>query len=1394
MLRRLARAAAWLVLVLFGVALVGALVMVLWARSDAGRRAILARVLPGVQERLAGTLRIGALEGDLTRTLVLRDVELRDGDGDVAIRVARVAMSYNLTALLRHELEIDDLVVEGASVRAHTLSDGRFNLIALVRAATTTSSAGAKRAIAVAIHRARADVALHYDPPPGKRWMSAIDGTVQLDASATSAGGASIIDVRSLAVRMAQPVVARADIGGSLAADASGATVRALRVTGDVDGAEIEKLSHRLPVRGRWHAEVRAHGPLRAMAVEVAVTPPTGTLAVHGTVGVTGAGATWSGTATARALDPGAMWAPAPHGLLAFDGGGDGKNARVRLSLAKLVADVAGVHATGAGELTYDDGLVLTTSADASAHDLARLSSLGAAGLVGAAVAHATFERRAGHSTIEATVDAKHAGGAGARVAALRARVNARDFDGAVNLRATGVDVGPRLHFDAVTLTAKLAPRSITLAVTTDGPKGSEVVVQAHGRRLRDEGPFAGALALDRVSLAVRGDHWQMSAPGQVRLDRRGVAAKLMLANGAQRLELDGRYDHGAVQAHVATRSLDVRRLGSLLQLDRDLPPAVVDAEGSVRGTVAHPAVDLALTLALAADRARGWPRSVWRLGGGHYDERRIAGDVSIGALALGRLAPYLPKTLADLKGVAAGTAMISGSPRAPAITATIEVPRWQWDVLQQNKTHVELRYGAQRLDARVTSSFATGPAGDAGGVDVELFAPIDLSRGLSRGTTRFVDRLLHTTPITVAIRMRALDLARLPLARLGVSEPVAAGIVDGEVKLGGTLHEPTLYAALDARGLTVAGVSRIDLGLQADYGATGLALSLTGDLAGARLLTATADSPLDFHKLIDGQRWQDASLRGDAAILGYDLSRWKQLHGALTAHAKVGGTLAHPEVAVDLTAPGLRVGEMRFARFAGAGHYDARHSTVRLDAEEIGGGALHATGERPAGADQPIAARVRIEELALALGKGGLGPVRELRGKVNADMTVSGTLAHPHAAGSLNLVDGAFALSAQPLLYRQMALSLTAANDRVVLQRLAVKINNGALVATGSATLDGFDTPLGVDLSARATHFPLRLGSFAAFVDGHATLHGARQDGVLVVTARLDDGLAQLPRLVDGKRPQSLSPMPDLVYTDRAEVRHRAAVAAELAEDAPVRASLNAHIPGPFRVRSSELGTDLQGDLDVEILGEVMRISGSVHSTWGRIDLLGRRYEIERVAVGFDGSPDPDPTLDVKITRVVDEATVIIQVRGTLKHPQLELSSEPAVYSESQIIGIIVSGDPGSTRIADASIDQKVVGAISGVLVNQIKSQIAPGLPIDVIRIDQNDASSGTSRLEVGKYLTDKIYLSYVHQFGAPTGIHPVNANEAQVQYRFRRHYQLETRFGDAGVGAINFYWSLRY
>jgi len=47
------------------------------------------------------------------------------------------------------------------------------------------------------------------------------------------------------------------------------------------------------------------------------------------------------------------------------------------------------------------------------------------------------------------------------------------------------------------------------------------------------------------------------------------------------------------------------------------------------------------------------------------------------------------------------------------------------------------------------------------------------------------------------------------------------------------------------------------------------------------------------------------------------------------------------------------------------------------------------------------------------------------------------------------------------------------------------------------------------------------------------------------------------------------------------------------------------------------------------------------------------------------------------------------------------------------------------------------------------------------------------------------------VHVFGDPGNL---NTNEAHVEYRMTRRWVMETAFGDAGLGGIDFLWTYRY
>jgi translocation and assembly module TamB len=182
---------------------------------------------------------------------------------------------------------------------------------------------------------------------------------------------------------------------------------------------------------------------------------------------------------------------------------------------------------------------------------------------------------------------------------------------------------------------------------------------------------------------------------------------------------------------------------------------------------------------------------------------------------------------------------------------------------------------------------------------------------------------------------------------------------------------------------------------------------------------------------------------------------------------------------------------------------------------------------------------------------------------------------------------------------------------------------------------------------------------------------------------------------------------------------------------------------------------------------------------------------------VTFNGSSEIDPELDLKLTRQYPEALVVIELRGTPHKPQLRMSSDPAVYDQAQIVSLILTGQPGGQPSTGKSFDP--TAAVTTAVLSKLADKVAPALGLDVMRVEgqevKNEKGEATgdtdTRVEVGKYVTERIYLSYAHVFGARDN---ANQNEAHVEYRMTRRLMMETVFGDAGQGGLDTLWTYRF
>jgi autotransporter translocation and assembly factor TamB len=587
-----------------------------------------------------------------------------------------------------------------------------------------------------------------------------------------------------------------------------------------------------------------------------------------------------------------------------------------------------------------------------------------------------------------------------------------------------------------------------------------------------------------------------------------------------------------------------------------------------------------------------------------------------------------------------------------------------------------------------------------------------------------------------------------------------------------------TVQLSVHQLALGRARLGAVDLALDGDYQRSGARAQLEAKIGGARFLTARASSSLGTSTL------REAPITVEAEIPGFDLSGLPDLAGTVDGQLELHGTLGRPLGRAELRARSLSFREQRYALVSVDGAWDGNVLTAKLDADQRPG-ALHLEARVPAQAHAPLFVSLSAHAFKIALAR--LGGLRKLAGTLDADLRAEGPRAQARVSGSLKLDDGSLGLAATPRLYKNLSVDIAARDGLIQLRQLAVAAGDGTLTAHGSARVEGLH-PQSIDLAADVARFPIMARNLGAWIDAAVELHGERVGDHLTGVLTVRRGKARLPELIRrGRKLQPLGPLEDVYFSDEPE---RGPTIPRL------DAEVIAHIPGPFQVRSRDVDADLRGQLDVLISDGKPRLHGHAETTWGRIELFGRRYEIEHARADFDGKAQLNPAIQVRLTREVSGTIIIVEVHGTAKKPELVLASDPPTYDSSQIIGILVSGDPANPGLADnrrgllAATQGTVAGAVSNLFVHRITEQLMPGLPFEV-----HVESGQAARLELGHQLTDRIYLRYTHQFGATGGgIHQVNASEASVRVRLPRRASLTVRYGDAGVGVIDVSWTLRF
>jgi translocation and assembly module TamB len=225
----------------------------------------------------------------------------------------------------------------------------------------------------------------------------------------------------------------------------------------------------------------------------------------------------------------------------------------------------------------------------------------------------------------------------------------------------------------------------------------------------------------------------------------------------------------------------------------------------------------------------------------------------------------------------------------------------------------------------------------------------------------------------------------------------------------------------------------------------------------------------------------------------------------------------------------------------------------------------------------------------------------------------------------------------------------------------------------------------------------------------------------------------------------------------------------------------------GPHGATVGDMNITVGGDLRVrKDAGGPVILLGTVETIRGTYEFQGRRFDLQRGGtLRFVGEPTINPVVDVTATRLIPNTgvTVNVRVKGTVKAPQLALTSNPPL-EESDILALIVFNRPVNELGTGerASLAATAGGIATGFLAAPLGESIGRALDLDLFEITTtNDEGELGAGLTIGQQIGDRAFIKARSQFGED------NTTEFLLDYQLARFLRMQLSGAPETTGSAN-------
>ena len=256
-------------------------------------------------------------------------------------------------------------------------------------------------------------------------------------------------------------------------------------------------------------------------------------------------------------------------------------------------------------------------------------------------------------------------------------------------------------------------------------------------------------------------------------------------------------------------------------------------------------------------------------------------------------------------------------------------------------------------------------------------------------------------------------------------------------------------------------------------------------------------------------------------------------------------------------------------------------------------------------------------------------------------------------------------------------------------------------------------------------------------------------------------------------------------IHGGAAEIRE--APKEEPKKEAKIKIDVSVNSPGRVFVRGRGLDSEWQGQLKIGGEARAPEITGHFSMVRGHFNFLGKRFDLKRGIISFDGSSPPSPRIDALAEASTKKLTARLQLSGAMASLEMELTSDPVLPSDEILARLFFGQSVSNMSPIQALQLAQAASVLAGGRGVDFMGKTRQFLGVDQLDVKQGGEDAGETSLRAGKYLSEKVYLEVEQGMGSETG-------KASVEWEVTPNISVETEAGVNAEGGVGVKWKWDY